>query len=122
MTILCLYGGWMSERATRRDFLLQIDLWREREKSQAMLDNMLPPHISSKLGEARDEGRTGALIASLEPQVTVLFCEILDFHRIVSKLQPTELVTLLDRVWSRFDELSERHCVQKMETVGVSKE
>ena len=29
--------------------------------------------------------------------VAVLFCDILDFHSIVSKLAPTDLVTLLDR-------------------------
>ena len=38
----------------------------------------------------------------------------------MSKLQATELVTLLDRVWSKFDELSEKHGVQKMETVGAT--
>ena len=32
----------------------------------------------------------------------------------------TFLVTLLDRIWSKFDELSEKHGVQKMETVGYT--
>ena len=38
----------------------------------------------------------------------------------VSKLAPTDLVTLLDRIWSKYDELSEKHGVQKMETVGAT--
>ena len=47
-----------------------------------MLDNMLPPHISRKLADAQSTNNTGALIASTEPNVTVLFCDILDFHQI----------------------------------------
>ena len=110
MTLLCLYGGWSTERATRRDFSLQvwrcgrvtphllcepvltrlikltlprqIDLTSEREKSKAMLDNMLPPHISHQLAESQSRNSGGALIASTEPNVTVLFCDILDFHQI----------------------------------------
>ena len=31
-----------------------------------------------------------------------------------------ELVTLLDRTWSKFDLLSEKHGVVKMETVGAT--
>ena len=38
----------------------------------------------------------------------------------VSKLAPTDLVTLLDRIWSKYDELSDKHGVQKMETVGAT--
>ena len=34
--------------------------------------------------------------------------------------QLEELVTLLDRVWSKYDELADKHDVQKMETVGAT--
>ena len=80
-----------------------------------MLDNMLPPHVTDRLAK-----NTGTIIADNEPEVSVLFCDIMEFHTIVAKLTPTELVTLLDRVWSKFDELSEKHGVQKMETVGAT--
>ena len=46
------YGGYMRERALRRDFLLQQQLRTEREKSKTMLDNMLPPHITERLADA----------------------------------------------------------------------
>ena len=116
MTAVAGYGGYMRERALRRDFLLQQQLRAEREKSKSMLDNMLPPHITERLSSSPP----GTTIADTEPLVSVLFCDIQDFHTIVSKLTPVELVTMLDRVWTKFDELAERHGVQKMETVGYT--
>mgnify|MGYP002830867140 CR=1 FL=1 len=44
--------------------------------------------------------------------------DIVDFHQIVQSLSPIELVMLLDRIWSKFDQLSELHGIVKMETVG----
>ena len=38
----------------------------------------------------------------------------------VSTLKPHDLVSLLDRVWSKYDELADKHDVQKMETVGAT--
>ena len=81
-----------------------------------MLDNMLPPHVTERLANSPP----GTVVADIEPAVSVLFCDIQDFASIVSKVSPLELVTLLDRVWTKFDELSERHGVQKMETVGYT--
>ena len=70
-------------------------------------------HIITKL-----ESTTGMVLASEEPLVSILFCDIVDFHKIVAELSAVELVTLLDRTWSKFDLLCEKHGVTKMETVG----
>ena len=110
------YGGYVRERALRRDFLLQQQLRDKREVSKAILDNMLPPHITERLAGSPP----GTIVADTEPAVSVLFADIQDFASIVSKLTPVELVTLLDKVWTRFDELSEKHGIQKMETVGYT--
>ena len=129
------YGGYMRERALRRDFLLQqqvnpgpsLHLSRspslspsphprpfqrpnpvphpqpkanpnqlrdKREVSKAILDNMLPPHITERLASSPP----GTIVADTEPAVSVLFADIQDFASIVSKLTPVELVTLLDKV------------------------
>ena len=94
MVVLCGYGCYVRERAYRRDFLLQNEVQKEREKSKAMLDNMLPPHVTERMATSSP----GSVIADQEPLVTVLFCDILDFTAIVASLSPTELVTMLDRM------------------------
>ena len=115
MSAMCLYGSRVAERAARRDFLLQLELRASRQMAQAMLNNMLPEHIVGEL-----ESTTGMVLSTAEPLVSVLFCDIVDFHGIVAKLPAVELVRLLDRVWSRFDLLCEKHNVIKMETVGAT--
>jgi class 3 adenylate cyclase len=115
MTSMCLYGSRNSERAARQDFLLQLELRASRQMAQSMLSNMLPDEVVSKL-----QNTPGMVLASEEPLVSVLFCDIVDFHSIVAKLSAVELVTLLDRTWSKFDLLSEKHGVVKMETVGAT--
>ena len=121
---MCLYGSRVTELAARRDFLLQLELRTSRQLAKSMLSNMLPEQIVQKLerreGVADGGGpsRGQMVVASEEPIVAVLFCDIVDFHLIVQTLSPIELVMLLDRIWSKFDALSERHGIVKMETVG----
>ena len=114
---VCLHGNHASERAARQDFLLQVELRSSRKTARAMLDNMLPAHVAERL-QSDDSKHHGMVLASTEACVSVLFVELCDFHTIVAKLAPNELLTLLDTVWSQFDRLSERHGVTKMETVG----
>ncbi|KAL4093422.1 hypothetical protein PRIC1_010856 [Phytophthora ramorum] len=53
-----------------------------------------------------------------EQDVTILFCDIADFASFVNRFSPTEVVSLLDRVYSLFDQICQKHGVRKMETVG----
>eukprot|EP00002_Diphylleia_rotans_P033011 TRINITY_DN698_c0_g1_i11.p1 TRINITY_DN698_c0_g1~~TRINITY_DN698_c0_g1_i11.p1 ORF type:complete len:1852 (+),score=333.99 TRINITY_DN698_c0_g1_i11:998-6553(+) len=105
-------GAYNNEIAIRNDFLLQKDLNKERHQSQTILENMLPPHVTKKMKEG------SKVIAEAEEEVTILFCDIQDFSNLVLKHKPEDFVTLLDGIYSRFEKLSAKHSVQKMETVG----
>jgi class 3 adenylate cyclase len=50
--------------------------------------------------------------------VTVLFADIVDFTALMSGTAPTELIVLLNNVFSRFDRLVEKHNGEKIKTVG----
>ena len=48
----------------------------------------------------------------------MLFADIVGFTPMASRLSPQDLVGLLDSVFSRFDELTEVHGVEKIKTIG----
>lgn len=96
----------------RRDFLQSRSLLIEQKRSTQILKNMLPEHVVQRM----QKGET--LIGEDEKDVTILFCDIADFASFVKRFSPTEVVSLLDRVYSLFDQICQKHGVRKMETVG----
>ncbi|TMW62031.1 hypothetical protein Poli38472_009524 [Pythium oligandrum] len=96
----------------RRDFLQSRSLLLEQKRSTQILKNMLPEHVVKRM----QKGET--LISEDEKDVTILFCDIADFASFVTRFSPTEVVSLLDRVYSLFDQMCQKHGVRKMETVG----
>ena len=51
--------------------------------------------------------------------VTILFSEVLDFNDICSKITPMEVVTILNTMYTKFDNLSEVHKVYKVCDISV---
>ena len=84
----------------------------ERERSERLLLSILPEPIAARLK------RSPSLIADGYPDVTVLFADIVDFTPLARQLSPERLVALLDRVFSAFDDLAERHGLEKIKTIG----
>jgi class 3 adenylate cyclase len=87
-------------------------LQAEQEKSERLLLNVLPVPIAARLKESPD------VIADGFAGVTVLFADIVDFTRLAGRLSPAEVVALLNRVFSAFDVLAQRHGLEKIKTVG----
>ncbi len=50
-------------------------------------------------------------------EVTILFCDICDFDKVVSKLGK-RVVNILDELFRVFDGFCATHSIQKIETVG----
>ena len=100
------------EQARRRRFLDREALAAEQDRTEQLLANLLPASIAARL---RD-GPT--VIADAMPAVTVVFADLVGFTPLAARLDPTELVARLDRVFTRFDELAARHGVEKIKTIG----
>jgi class 3 adenylate cyclase len=84
----------------------------EHARSEELLLNVLPGPIAERL-------KAGAgVIADAHPEVTVLFADLVDFSPLASRTPPAELVGLLDRVFSAFDDLAGRHDLEKIKTIG----
>jgi class 3 adenylate cyclase len=50
--------------------------------------------------------------------VSVLFAHICDFDEHTAHLSPQQIVALLNKVFSKFDELTDMYDVYKVETIG----
>jgi class 3 adenylate cyclase len=84
----------------------------EKERADALLLNVLPASISARL---LDGERT---IADEYPAVTVLFADIVGFTPLVARLPADEVIGLLGRLFTRFDELVAARGLEKIKTIG----
>ncbi|MEG4277829.1 adenylate/guanylate cyclase domain-containing protein [Microcoleus sp. MON1_C1] len=87
-------------------------LREEQEKSEKLLLNILPKAIAERLKQNE------TTIAEYFPQVTVLFADIVGFTALSAVMNPIELVDLLNKIFSGFDLLCERHGLEKIKTIG----
>jgi class 3 adenylate cyclase len=77
---------------------------------EVIVDSMLPESIANRL---REEGHT---FADAVVGVTVLFADVVGFSRIAAEQPAEATVALLDRLFSRFDDLVEQAGVEKIKT------
>jgi adenylate cyclase len=96
-------------RARERAHVL---LAEERERSERLLLNILPAPIAERL--KRETG----VIAERCPEVSVLFADLADFTPTAERLPPEEVVSLLDSIFSEFDELVAQRGLEKIKTIG----
>ncbi len=99
-----------SLRDRERRHLAQIE--DEKERHEHLLLNVLPKPIVARLNSGE------ALIADRFDEVTVLFSDLVGFTEMSSRLTPTRLVTLLNQLFSEFDEIARTHGVEKIKMIG----
>jgi class 3 adenylate cyclase len=92
-----------------RTHLALDQLFRE---NQRLLLNILPAPIAEKLKK-----QTG-IIAERFDDASVLFADIAGFTPLCARLSPTEVLEMLNRVFSGFDKLAEHHGLEKIKTIG----
>jgi guanylate cyclase len=84
----------------------------EQAKAESLLLNILPQSIADRL---KAEQRT---IADQFSSASILFADVVDFTPLSEQLPPAEVVGMLDHLFSHFDELAERHELEKIKTIG----
>ncbi len=81
-------------------------------RSERLLLNILPAPISARLKE------NGEAIADGFAEVTVLFADLVGFTELSQRLTPEELVVMLNRTFSAFDDMAVALGVEKIKTIG----
>ena len=88
------------------------DIQTERGKSESLLLNVLPKPIAERLKEG------AGVIADSFPEVSVLFSDVVGFTKLSARISATELVDMLNGVFSAFDRLTEKYDLEKIKTIG----
>ena len=103
-----------AERARSRARLevAHAKLQQEQDRSERLLLNILPAPIAERLKHSNAE------IADGYAEVTVMFADIVSFTQIAEHMAPAEVFALLNRMFSEFDMIAERHGLEKIKTIG----
>lgn len=84
----------------------------EQARSERLLLNILPAPIALRLKNSE------ATVADGFAEVTVMFADIVGFTQLAADKNPGEVFTMLNEVFSRFDELAEARGLEKIKTIG----
>jgi guanylate cyclase len=84
----------------------------EQAKAENLLLNILPRSIADKL---KAESQP---IADHFESASILFADVVDFTPWSEHRTPVEVVGYLDRLFTHFDKLAERHELEKIKTIG----
>lgn len=85
----------------------------EYKRSEALLANILPATVAQKLKDPAH-----GTIAQRYEDASVMFTDIAGYTERASEMDPTELVRFLDRLYTTFDRLVDRHGLEKIKTTG----
>ena len=95
-----------------KEKILLGEIRKEKEKSDNLLLNILPKDIANRLKSGEE------LIADKHNEVSILFADIVEFTPQSKNLNPKELVTILNTIFSKFDDLSTKYNIEKIKTIG----
>ena len=88
------------------------ELESEKVKSERLLSNLLPKETATQL---LNDGRSAARDFNM---VSVMFTDFVGFSTIAETMRAKDLVTVLDTHFKKFDEIIEKHDLEKIKTIG----
>lgn len=115
-TVLALFAAMNIAGVSIVTFVLLQFFTIQREAAQEMSDALLLNILPSSIAETLKQGP--GTIAEHYEGVSVLFADIVDFTQMSQQMSPTELVDLLNEVFTFFDEVTDELGVEKIKTIG----
>jgi class 3 adenylate cyclase len=110
--VIGMFASYNLERYTRMDFLQKYIIQAQRDQADKLLFNILPERIAEKLKKSNET------IAEEFSSASVLFADIVNFTPISASFDPLEVVEMLNELFSHFDELVDKHSVEKIQVAG----
>jgi adenylate cyclase len=105
ITIMCYYFSSSVANA-------EIAFEKEHQRAEKLLHNILPAPIAKRL---EDQPET---IADGFECVTVFFADIVGFSKMSEATPPHEMVSLLNEIFTKLDELAQKYGIEKIKTIG----
>lgn len=110
--LLLRYSATEKQKAQARLEEAHRMLLIEQERSERLLLNILPGPIAERLKSSNQT------IADGFADVSVMFTDIVNFTRVAEGLTPQQVFTMLNKIFSSFDELAEKYGLEKIKTIG----
>ncbi|XP_017784523.1 PREDICTED: soluble guanylate cyclase 88E [Nicrophorus vespilloides] len=86
----------------------------EMRRTDELLYQMIPKQVADRLRTGENPIDT----CEMFDNVSILFSDVVTFTEICSRITPMEVVSMLNGMYSIFDNLTERNKVYKVETIG----
>jgi class 3 adenylate cyclase len=87
-------------------------LQTEKDRTEQWLNNTLPSEVVIELK------RSGKVKAQAFQQVSVMFTDVVGFTKISDTMQPSRIVSKLDILFQKFDEIIQANNLEKIKTIG----
>ena len=92
--------------------LRTIELNTEKEKSDKLLNNVLPKYV------IEDLKRTGTSPPRKLDLISVMFTDFVGFTNISKQISPEKLINELNELFTKFDEITEKFGSERIKTIG----
>ncbi|EFA84667.1 adenylyl cyclase [Heterostelium album PN500] len=125
--VLCFNSFVDSKRLQKKAESLKI----EKEKSEQLLSNILPDFVIKMMKDYTPTANLDILnnyltstnsplppISKDFPDCSILYCDIVEFTSLASRVSPEQLVRLLNEVFTEFDKVVDSHKCEKIKTDG----
>ncbi|NET06073.1 MAG: PAS domain S-box protein [Symploca sp. SIO2B6] len=108
--IMAAIGSQLGQFIKRKQ--AELALRQQQEQTERLLLNILPAEIAKRLKAGADT------IAENFTDVTVLFADLVSFTELSAQIAPTEIVEILNLIFSQFDQLAQKYGLEKIKTIG----
>jgi adenylate cyclase len=110
--VIGVFMSYTLERYSRREFLQKLTIQQQRDQSDKLLFNILPERVAEQLKQ------NDGVIAEEFDSASVLVADIVNFTPMSASFDPHAVVSMLNELFSRFDELVDKYDVEKIQVAG----
>jgi class 3 adenylate cyclase len=95
-----------------RERAMMEELRLAKERNETLLLSILPRAVVDRINDG------AGMVADHIPEATIIFADIVNFTPFSGKLSASDVVGVLNRIFSAFDRLVEQHGAEKIKTIG----
>lgn len=110
--LLLRFSVLEKQRAQARLEEAHLQLQAEQARSEKLLLNILPAPVAARL---KNSEKT---IADGFADATVMFADIVNFTHVAANMTPNHVFSMLNGIFSAFDDLAEKYGLEKIKTIG----